>query len=217
MSGYAVAHLEEIPELDDGRAPYRPVRHHFGLTAFGVNAWTGHKTGDRIINEHDEDEDGGHEELYVVIAGRATFELGGESVDAPEGTFVSVEPGVSRTAFAAEPGTTILALGGVPGEPYQPVGWELWAPVNKFYMAGLYEEAAARGRRLLDEGGDAYPEILYNVACCESLAGRQADAIEHLGRAIERADRLRAIAAGDSDFAPLRDEPGFRALVGGAE
>jgi hypothetical protein len=54
MIGYAVAHLDEIDELDDGREPFRPVRHHLGITAFGVNAWTGHNAGDRIINEHDE-------------------------------------------------------------------------------------------------------------------------------------------------------------------
>jgi len=50
MSEYAVAHLDEIDELDDGREPWRPIRHHFGITAFGVTAWTGQKVGDRIIN-----------------------------------------------------------------------------------------------------------------------------------------------------------------------
>ena len=54
MTEYAVAHLDEIEELDDGREPLRPVRHHFGITSFGVKAWTGREAGDRIINEHDE-------------------------------------------------------------------------------------------------------------------------------------------------------------------
>ena len=76
MSGYAIAHLDEIDEITDGRAPSRPVRHHFGITSFGVNAWTGHEAGDRIINEHDEENE--HEELYFVTAGRAGFELAGE-------------------------------------------------------------------------------------------------------------------------------------------
>jgi hypothetical protein len=43
MSGCAVAQIEEIDEISDGRCPYRPVRFHFGLTAFGVNAFTGHE------------------------------------------------------------------------------------------------------------------------------------------------------------------------------
>ena len=86
MSEYAVVHLEEIDEITDGRCPWRPVRHHFGITSFGVGAWTGREAGDRIINEHDEaDED---EELYVVLSGRARFELDGDAVDAPAGTFV---------------------------------------------------------------------------------------------------------------------------------
>ena len=75
MNEYAVAHLEEIEELSDGRCPWRPVRHHFGITSFGVNTWTGRDAGDRIINEHDEsDADDNDEELYLVQSGRATFE-----------------------------------------------------------------------------------------------------------------------------------------------
>src|SRR5919206_4598677 len=109
MSQYAVAHLDEIDEISDGRSPSRPVRQHFGITSFGVNAWTGREAGDRIINEHDEadvDEEDQQEELYFVTRGRARFELDGESVDAPEGTFLYVRPEVKRTAFAEEPGTT---------------------------------------------------------------------------------------------------------------
>jgi hypothetical protein len=56
----------------------------------------------------------GHEEVYVVLRGRATFTLDGEALDAPAGTFVRVEPGVHRHAVAAEPGTAVLALGGRP-------------------------------------------------------------------------------------------------------
>ena len=103
-------------ELDDGRCPYRPVRHHFGITSFGVNAWTARDAGDRIINEHDESEPDSDEELYLVLRGHATFELDGERVDAPAGTLVFVRPGVKRTAFAEEAGTTIVVLGGSPGK-----------------------------------------------------------------------------------------------------
>ena len=54
MSGYAVAQIDEIDEIDDGRVLSRPVRFHFGITSFGVNAFTAHQVGDRLINEHDE-------------------------------------------------------------------------------------------------------------------------------------------------------------------
>lgn len=212
MSDYAVTHLDDIDTVSDGRQPWRPVRLHFGITSFGVNAWTANDAGDRIINEHDEEDDA--EELYLVHTGRARFELDGENVDAPAGTLVFARPGVKRTAFAEEAGTTILALGGTPGKAYEADGWELWAPLHPLYQAGKYAEAADRGRAV----ADAHPEyagVLYNLACCESLAGRTDDAIEHLRRALERSERFRTFAAGDTDLDPIRDEPAFKQLLEG--
>jgi quercetin dioxygenase-like cupin family protein len=109
VTPYAIAHLDEIDELDDGRSPYRPVRHHFGIASFGITAWTGRTQGDLIVNEHDEADDG-HEELYLVHQGHAVFEIDGQRVDAPAGTFVFVPPGSKRAAFAEEPGTTIVVV-----------------------------------------------------------------------------------------------------------
>jgi AraC-like ligand binding domain len=229
MRGYAVAHLDEIEEASDGRCPWRPVRQHFGITAFGASAWTGRNVGDRIINEHDERErepghlraddveDDANEELYLVHRGRARFELDGDHVDAPAGTFVFVPPGVRRTAFAEEPGTTIVAVGGIPGKAYEPVGWEVWRPFHPVYESGAYAEVVARGRELIEASG--YPEPLYNLACCESLSGRTADAIEHLRLSLASTqryrERLRSLARADTDFDPIRDEPAFRELIGG--
>ena len=214
MGGYSVAHLDEIGELTDGREPSQPIRSHFGITSFGINAWTGRETGDRLINEHNEaEEDGGQEELYLVHRGRARFELDGEQVDAPTGTFVFVPRGVKRTAYAEEPGTTLIAVGGTPGEAYEPSGYEYWAPVHPLYRAGEYAEAADRGLELIEEHPE-FPILEYNLACCESLAGRKAEALEHLREAVERSERLRRFAAGDSDFDPIREDPAFRELVG---
>jgi quercetin dioxygenase-like cupin family protein len=212
MRKYAVAKLDEIDEITDGREPWRPVRHHFGIRSFGVNAWTGKAAGDRIINEHDEE--GEDEELYVVQSGRARFELDGESVDAPTGTYVFVEPGVKRTAFAEEPGTTLLAIGAMPGHAYEPSGWELWTEVAPLYNARQYDEAADRARELV-EAHPEYPAMLYNLACVESLAGRKKDALAHLRQGVERSDRFREMAMHDSDFDPVRDEPEFKELMAG--
>jgi tetratricopeptide (TPR) repeat protein len=212
MTSYAVARLDEIDEVNDGREPFRPVRHHFGITSFGVTAWTARDAGDRIINEHDESEADSAEELYLVVRGRAVFELDGDRVAAPAGTFVFAPPGVKRTAFAEEPETTILALGGTPGKAYEPDGWELWAPLNPLYDAGQYAEAADRGRQLV-EAHPQYAGLLYNLACCESLAGRTADAVDHLGLAIDHSERCRSYAKDDSDFDPIRDEPAFKELI----
>jgi quercetin dioxygenase-like cupin family protein len=210
VSEYAVSHLTDIDEINDGRCPFRPIRHNFGITSFGATAWTGREAGDRIINEHDEA--GESEELYVVQSGRATFELDGERVDAPTGTFVFAPPGVKRTAFAEEPETTILVVGGTPGQAYEVEGWEIWEPFGRLYREGRYAEAADGGR----EAVEAHPEyagLLYNLACCESLAGRTEDALEHLELAIGRSERFRSFAADDSDFSAISDAPAFRALV----
>ena len=214
MDGYAVAHIDDFGEVDDGRASMRAVRHHFGITSFGVNAWTAHEAGARIINEHDESEPDSQEELYLVLRGRASFEIDGEQFAAPAGTVVFVRPGVKRAAFGEEPGTTIVAVGGVPGKPYEPGGWELFAPLRPLYEAGNYAEAAAQGRELL-AGDPPYADLFYNVACCESLAGQKDEAIAHLRRAIELSERSRAFLDGDSDLDPIREDPGFKQLLAG--
>ena len=211
MAEYEVAHLDDIDEISDGRCPFRPVRHRFGITSFGVNAWTGRAAGDRIINEHDED--GENEELYVVQSGRARFELDDDLLDAPAGTLVYAKPGVRRTAFAEEAGTTILVVGGWAGRPFEVFGWEVWMPLNALYQAGDYEGAAEKGREVI-EAHPQYAGPLYNLACCESLAGQKDAAIGHLRQAIERSERFREFAKGDSDFDPIREEPGFKELVG---
>lgn len=210
MTGYALAHVNDIAELEDGRSPMRPVRHHFGITGFGVTAWTAHAAGDRIVNEHDEaDSD---EELYLVTQGRAVFELDGERRDAPAGTFVFVRPEVTRTAFAEEAGTTIVAVGGTPGKPYDPVGWELWAPLRPLYEAGAYDEVVERGRETI-AANPQYALLHYNVACCESLTGRTTEAIEHLRQAIELSERFRAYAKDDPELDAIRGEPAYRELI----
>jgi hypothetical protein len=59
-----------------------------------------------------------------------------------------------------------------------------------------------------------HPRLFYNVACCESLAGRTADAIEHLRRAIDMWEGCREMAKQDSDFDPIRDGRAFEELIG---
>jgi hypothetical protein len=90
---------------------------------------------------------------------------------------------------------------------------DVWAGLHPLYEAGRYEEAADRARELV-EAHPEYPHLAYNVACCESLAGRTSDAIEHLRLAVEHSEELRRQAAEDSDFDAIRGEPAFRELVG---
>jgi mannose-6-phosphate isomerase-like protein (cupin superfamily) len=207
---YKVATIEDIEGVDYREdTSLRPVRHHLGITAFGTNGWVAENVGDRLMPSHEEDP--GNEELYVVVSGRARFEIDGEAVDAPAGTLVFCRPEANRTAFAEEVGTTVLAVGSTVGEPYHGGGWEVWAQFHPQYEAGDYEGVIARARETLEESGYAAP--LYNLACCESLAGRKEDAIAHLAQAMERRPQLRELAKEDTDFDPIREEPGFRQLV----
>jgi mannose-6-phosphate isomerase-like protein (cupin superfamily) len=200
--------LQDIPYRQDTHM--RPVRHHLGITAFGTNAWTAANEGDRLLPEHREDE--GNEELYVVLRGRARFEIDGESLDATAGTLVFVEPESDRTAFAEDAGTTVLAIGSRVGQPYEVGGWEVWAEFHPAYEAGDYDGVVDRARETVEASEYAAP--LYNLACCEALAGRKEDAIGHLRVAFERRPSLRDLAKEDTDLNPLQDEPAFRELVG---
>ena len=208
---YRVATIDELDDIAYRQDTHmRPVRHHLGITAFGTNAWTAANEGDRLMPEHEEDE--GSEELYVVLRGRARFEIGGDTVNAPEGTLVFVPPLTKRTAFAEEPGTTVLAVGSTVGKAYEAGGWEVWAQFHPAFEAGEYDAVIERAREPLEASGYATP--LYNLACCEALTGRKEDAIGHLRVALERRPSLRDVAKEDTDLDPLRDEPAFRELVG---
>jgi mannose-6-phosphate isomerase-like protein (cupin superfamily) len=133
----------------------RPVRHHFGISAFGTNAWHGQNVGDRLIPSHTEDP--GSQELYVVLEGHARFEIDGESVDAPAGTLVYCAPEADRTAFAEEAGTVVLAVGSTVGEAYHGGGWEVWAPFHPQYEAGVYEAVIDLAKQTLEGSGYAAP------------------------------------------------------------
>jgi hypothetical protein len=215
MARYASAHLDEIDHLDDAGATYQPVRHRLGVTAFGVTAWTADDPGDVVVNAHDGDDPTEDQELFLVLHGHAVFEVDGDRVDAPAGTFVVVQPGTPRTATALAPGTTVLAVEGTPGKPYEARGWELWAPLAPRYAAGEHAEVADRLAALVEDHPQ-YPMLFFNLACCESRCGRTSEAVEHLRQAVEMAEEFRESARTDADLDALREHPGFGELIAGS-
>jgi hypothetical protein len=91
---------------------------------------------------------------------------------------------------------------------------ELWDQARPLYEAGRYAEAADKGRELIEARPDqAY--LYYNTACCESMAGRTAEAVELLGQAIDMWEGCRGMAEKDTDFDPIRSEPAFEKLLAG--
>jgi hypothetical protein len=212
MAGWKAAHLDEIEEFEDAGCHYRPVRLHLALSAFGASVWTARSAGDPVINEHDPGDPTVDQELFLVVRGRAAFEVVGDRVDAPAGTFVAVPPGTQRRATAQAPDTAILLIEGTPGRAYAPRGWELWAPLAPMYGAGRYAEVADALRTSV-EAHPEYGMLFFNLACCESLTGKRTEALMHLRRAIELSEEFRDNARTDEDLDAIRDEPGFRELV----
>jgi hypothetical protein len=207
-----IKHIEDIAPLDAGGVGYRLVRRELGIRAFGTNAFTA-DAGVQLIEEHDETGSGagGHEELYVVIAGHARFVIDGTEHDAPAGTLVFIpDPRSHRTATALVDGTTALAVGGAPGHAYEVSPWEPSFAAKGIADAGDPGAAADLMQDALAEH-PGNPHVLYNTACYEALAGRRDDAIAHLREAVERRPETREWAAGDTDFDSIRDDPEFPA------
>jgi tetratricopeptide (TPR) repeat protein len=207
--------LERYPLSGQDGLTWRPVRRYFDIKAFGVNAYTAEEAGQRVVEEHREE--GGHEELYVVLGGRATFMVEGEEHDAPAGTLVHCPPGTLRGAVAAEPETTVLGIGAKPGEVFQPSGWE-WAFAGISMLDQGDEEGA---RREIQAGIAANPGAWqgpYNLACVEARLGNRDAALDQLQRAAELdGEAVAKYAPEDEDFEALKDDERFLAVTGQAK
>jgi mannose-6-phosphate isomerase-like protein (cupin superfamily) len=201
-----IIHIDELELIPVGERglQWRPIRERFGIRAFGTNAYTA-DVGNEVVEEHTESTYG-HEEMYVVLTGRATFTLDGEEVDAPAGTIVHLpDPSVRRMAVAAEPDTRVLAVGAKPGEAFEPSAWELGFKASKMEP----KEAVA----YVEEHMGEYPDSAathYNLACFRALAGDREGALEAARHAHEMdPESFGKWAENDSDLDSIRDDPGF--------
>jgi tetratricopeptide (TPR) repeat protein len=203
MSGYEIASLTGVDSVPGpGSLRWTPIRKHFGITAFGVNAYTATEIGQDVVEEHDEARLA-HEELYVVVSGRATFVLDGEEREVPAGSAVYLrDPKIRRYARAEERGTTVLAIGGKPGQ-HEISAWEYFFSAYPKADGGDFDGALAE----LDAGlaqRPEHPPLLYHRACILARAGRLEEAREFLGRAVQGDPALQKWADEDEDLAPLR-------------
>lgn len=203
-----LAHIDDLGriEMPDGFV-WRPVRKHFGIQAFGANAYTPGSNG-RVIEEHTE-RILLHEEIYLVLRGRVRFTVGDEEHELGPGQLVFLrDPTLRRGAVAVTDDAAVLAIGGKPGEAHEISAWEYTFAASPDLRAGRYDEA----RRVLREGLEAKPgspAILYDLACVEALAGEPDKAIELLNEAVAKNERFREYAQTDDDFASIRDDPRF--------
>jgi tetratricopeptide (TPR) repeat protein len=210
--GWKSVRLEEIEPIPvvNGTLLWRPLRRTLDIGAFGINAYVARNAGDDVVEEHTESALG-HEEIYVVLAGRATFTLGDDTLDAPAGTVVFIrDPAVRRHARAEEPGTHVLAVGGPRDEAFEPSPWEDVFAAEPHRTAGDYDAYASALASALEKRPD-HPATLYNLACAEALAGRADDALTHLSRALELKPEWMEMAQKDDDLAALRERPDWPA------
>jgi hypothetical protein len=173
--------VEGIPVF--GTLVWKPIRKTLGVTAFGINAYVAADVGDEVVEEHDETALG-HEEIYAVIAGHATFTIDGEEVDAPAGTLVYLDdPKQKRQAVANEPGTTVLAIGGLPGK-HEISPWEYFFPALPAIEARHYDTA----RSILEDGLHEldHSALHYHLARVEALAGNEDRARAELAKCSQR-------------------------------
>jgi hypothetical protein len=196
--------LDGVPVF--GTLRWKPVRRTLGVTAFGINAYTAAEAGDEVVEDHTE-ATLGHEEIYAVVRGHATFTVDGEEVDAPAGTLVYLDdPAQRRHAIAREPGTTVLAIGGKPGV-HEVSAWEYIFASLPASNAEDWDAARAILEEALREAD--LPPIHYQLACVEARAGNRERALEELLVAVERMPRLLAPAQTDEDLSSIRDDPRF--------
>jgi tetratricopeptide (TPR) repeat protein len=194
-------HLDEIDELPvlSGELRWRPLRHELGVDAFGINAYRGAEPGELVVEEHEDE----HQELYVVLRGRARFRSGTEQVDAPAGTFLLFGPDEHRVAHAVEGDTVVLAIG-AEARRFQPSAWEYSFRARGLEALGRLDEA----RHAVEQGLATYPDrgdLLFARAALEEGRGDRTAAVATLREAVRllpeslrwaRADdRLRAVAA----------------------
>jgi hypothetical protein len=210
---FKAARLDAIEKRDTWIA----VREHFGIGAFGTNAYQAKDAGDDLIGEHSEMLTK-HEELYLVLNGHATFTVAGDEIDAPAGTLVFVsDPQLRRRAVAQEAGTTVLVVGARAGVPFEVSPWEESAREGEEAMALYREQRYGEAADVLREAARRLPDspgLLYNLACFDSMAGAEPEAVAAtLRRSIELFPGFRDYAREDSDLDPVRGDPAVKELL----
>ena len=93
------------------------ARSGLGVSSFGMQLLRLPPQADRYP-EHDHARDG-QEEVYLVLDGAATLTVGGEEHELAPGVFARVGPSETRKLITGDAAAQVLALGGVPGRPFE--------------------------------------------------------------------------------------------------
>ena len=117
MADVTVRHTEEFePTFRGGMLK---ARAGLGVSSFGMQILRFPPNAERYP-EHDHGESG-QEEVFIVLDGAVTLRAGDEEHRLEPGVFARVGPTETRKLVTGDEPATVLALGGVPGQAYEPV------------------------------------------------------------------------------------------------
>jgi quercetin dioxygenase-like cupin family protein len=112
--GFTIKRREELELMEgSGNATWHLIRRPLELEAFGINMVEIGPGGQ--IPEHTES-GSGEIEVYAILEGNGKFRLDGEDHEAPAGTFVRMNPEVSRTIVNDSDAPVTALLIGVPAD-----------------------------------------------------------------------------------------------------
>ncbi len=125
MADYAVKRIDDMEAIYLGA--FKRARAELGVSSFGMQVRDIPAGADQYP-EHDHSEDG-QEEVYLALRGSAEIEIEGERFPLDAETMIRVSAGTKRKIWPGDDGVRVLAIGGIPGKPYQaPEISELGAP-----------------------------------------------------------------------------------------
>jgi quercetin dioxygenase-like cupin family protein len=116
MSGYAVKRIDEMEGVYAGA--FKRARAELGVTSFGMQV-IDIPAGAHQYPAHDHADDG-QEEVYIALRGSGEVEIQGERHRLDPETMIRVSPGTMRKVWPGIDGLRLLAIGGIPGVPYEP-------------------------------------------------------------------------------------------------
>ena len=168
--------IDEVPPITvAGKLQWRPIRRTLPIGATrDQRLHAADNAGDDVVERHSGAS--GREEIYVVLTGRASFELN-RSTRPPGRSSSFATRSCVATRGPLSPGRR-CSQWGKPGEPYAPSAWEWYFEAERF-RDPLDTEAALR---LMDEANERFPDhlgVVYSTACWLALAGREEEALSN--------------------------------------
>lgn len=115
MTDYTVKSIDQLAAIHHGAVKLAGAE--LGIESFGLQVLD-FPAGFPDYPEHDHSADG-QEEVYVLLAGSAEFQIDGDRTEAVAGQIVRVGPAARRKLIPGPDGVRVLAIGCAGDRPYE--------------------------------------------------------------------------------------------------